>query len=207
MTDTLISKLQAFAAQKPAEACELCALPLAAEHDHLLEPSARRVLCACRACAALFAAGATRQGVRYLRVERHAQRLRDIELDDALWTELGVPVGLAYFSKREKTDEIVATFPGRAGTIESPVARAAWDKLEQRHPALAGLLPELEALLVRRTPRHRDYFRLSVDHCYELSALLQRTDAPLASPEQGVVDGFFAGLESGTPRGDRGLTG
>jgi hypothetical protein len=40
------------------ERCELCGLDLAADHQHLIEPPTRRLLCACDACAVLFDAGA-----------------------------------------------------------------------------------------------------------------------------------------------------
>jgi hypothetical protein len=198
MTNAVLAKLRAFVTGTPIEECELCAESISIEHEHLLEPEARRVFCACPACASLFAQEQHRQGARYLRVERRAARLSEVELDDAAWIDLGVPVGLAFFTTRSRTGEVVATFPGRSGIIESYVSLKAWNELEQRFPVLKGVLPDVEALLVRRTSRHQDYFRVSIDHCYELSGLLRASEAPLSSPELSVVHGFFTRLEEQT---------
>ena len=35
----------------PAEHCELCSQELAVQHQHLLEPATRKLVCACDACA------------------------------------------------------------------------------------------------------------------------------------------------------------
>jgi hypothetical protein len=195
MTNAVLSKLRAFVTGNSVEECELCAEAITVEHEHLLEPEARRVLCTCSGCAALYAQEQHRQGARYLRVERRAARLREIDLDEATWAELGVPVGVAFFTTRNRTGEVVATFPGRAGIVESFVPLRVWRELEQRYPTLRGILPDVEALLVRRSARHRDYFRVSMDHCYELAGLLRSSEAPLSSPELAVVQSFFTRLD------------
>ena len=194
MTNAMLSKLRAFVTGNPVEECELCAQTITVEHKHLLEPEARRVLCTCTECAALLAREHEQPSARYLRVERRVARLQ-VEIDDANWSELGVPVGLAFFTTRGRTGEVVATFPGRAGIVESLVSLRAWSELEQRYAVIKGILPEVEALLVRRTSRHRDYFQVSIDHCYELSGLLRSSETPLSSPELGVVQSFFARLD------------
>jgi hypothetical protein len=198
MTNAVLAKLRAFVTGTPVEECELCAEAISLEHEHLLEPEARRVFCACPACAALFAQEQHRQGARYLRVDRRAARLHDVDIDDETWSELGVPVGLAFFTTRSRTREVVATFPGRAGIIESYVPLKTWGALEHRFPRILAVLPDVEALLVRRTSRHQDYFQVSIDHCYELSSLMRAADAPLSSPELSVVQNFFARLEEQT---------
>lgn len=202
MTNAVLAKLRAFVAGTPVEVCELCAGAITAEHEHLLEPDARRVFCTCGACA-LSVDVSPRESedqrrARYLRVERRALRLRELELDDAIWAELNVPVGLAFFTMRSRTGEIVATFPGRAGLIESFVPLKAYSSLERRFPVLKGIAADVEALLVRRTLRHQDYFRVSIDHCYELVGLLRGSDAPLSSPELAAVQSFFSSLDERT---------
>ncbi len=194
MTNAVLAKLRAFVTGTPIEECELCAGSISMDHEHLLEPDARRVFCACRACAELFVQEHDRKLPRYLRVQRRSARLRDVDIDDSTWVDLGVPVGLAYFTVRSRTGEVVATFPGRSSTIEAFVPLRAWSELERRFPVLKGILPDVEALLVRRTSRHQDYFQLSVDHCYELSSLLRDADAP-ASPELSLVQAFFERLD------------
>lgn len=195
MTNAVLAKLRAFVTGASVEECELCAVAIAGEHEHLLEPDARRVFCACGACARLFAEEQQRQGARYLRVERRAARLHELDFDAASWADLAVPVGLAFFTTRSRTGEVVATFPGRAGLIESFVPLKAWSELERRFPVLKGVLPDVEALLVRRTLRHQDYLQVSIDHCYELASLLRSSDAPLSSPELPAVQAFFVRLE------------
>ena len=203
MTNAVLAKLRAFVTGAPVEECELCAESIAVDHEHLLEPDARRVFCACRACAALLSQEQQHQGTRYLRVQRRAARLLELDINDAAWADLGVPVGLAFFTMRSRTAEVVATFPGRAGIIESFVPLRAWSDLERRFPMLKGILPDVEALLVRRTSRHQDYFQVSVDHCFELSRLLRGAHAPLSSPELLVVHNFFVRLDEQTHGGQR----
>jgi len=196
MTNAVLAKLRAFVAGTPVEACELCAQVITAEHEHLLEPEARRVFCACGACARLERGEVEdHRRARFLRVERRALRLPELDLDDAAWAELGIPAGLAFFTMRSRTGEVVATFPGRAGLIEAFVPLKAYSDLERRFPVLRGIAPDVEALLVRRTLRHQDYFRVSIDHCYELVGLLRGSDAPLSTPELAVVQTFFAALD------------
>jgi hypothetical protein len=195
MTNAVLAKLRSFVTGTPIEECELCAQAIAVEHEHLLEPEARRVFCACLACAQLLAEEQRQLGARYLRVQRRAARLSALFFDDAIWAELSVPVGLAFFTTRSRTGEVVATFPGRAGLIEAFVPLKAWSDLERIFPVLKSIAPDVEALLVRRTLRHQDYFQVSIDHCYELSGLLRSSEAPLSSPELGVVQAFFERLE------------
>jgi hypothetical protein len=203
MTNAVLAKLRAFVAGTPVEECELCAEAISVEHEHLLEPDARRVFCACGGCARLLAVGhhekhddaQPQKGARYLRVERRALRLTELDFGDAVWAELSVPVGLAFFTMRSRTGEVVATFPGRAGLIESFVPLRAYRELERRFPVLKSIAPDIEALLVRRSLRHQDYFRVSIDHCYELAGLLRSSDAPLSSPELASIQAFFSRLD------------
>ncbi|RYZ03431.1 MAG: hypothetical protein EOO73_27945 [Myxococcales bacterium] len=205
MTNAVLAKLRAFVTGAPIEECELCAEAISVDHEHLLEPDARRVFCACRSCAALFSEQQERQGARYLRLQRRAARLGGLSIDDASWADLRVPGGLAYFTMRSRTGEVVATFPGRSGIIESFVPLKAWSLLERRFPVLKSVLPDVEALLVRRTSRHQDYFQASVDHCYELAELLRGAEVPVSSPELAAVQGFFERLdvEAGQKRHSR----
>jgi hypothetical protein len=203
MPNAVLAKLRAFVTGTAVEECELCAQSIAADHEHLLELDARRVFCACPACAALFAQEEQRQGPRYLRVDRRAARLHELSIDDVTWAELAVPVGLAYFTMRSRTGEVVATFPGRAGIIESFVPLKAWSALERRFPVLRRILPDVESLLVRRTSRHQDYFQVSVDHCFELSSLLRGAETPISSPELAAVQSFFARLEGDALRSQK----
>jgi hypothetical protein len=200
MTSAVLGKLRALVTGTQVEECELCAESIGAEHHHLLEPDARRVLCACESCASLFLRQEHRPRAQYLRVERRAARLSEVEIDDEIWADLGVPVGLGFFTTRNPGAEVVATFPGRSGIIEAFVPLKAWSELERRFPVLRRMLPDVEALLVRRSARHRDYFLVSIDHGYELCGLLRGSDAPLSSPELAAVQRFFERLDGQTGR-------
>lgn len=197
MTNAVLAKLRAFVTGASIEECELCAGSIAHEHEHVLEPDARRVFCACKACAELFVQEQERQAPRYLRVERRAARLPGMDIDDAIWSELGVPIGLAFFTVRSRTGEVVATYPGKSSIVETFVPLRAWSELERRFPVLQRLLPEVEALLVRRTSRHRDSFQVSIDHCFELASLLRQADT-FPSPEASLVQSFFVRLDEQT---------
>jgi hypothetical protein len=200
MTSAMLGKLRALVTGTKVEECELCAEAIGSEHEHLLEPGARRVLCACETCAGLFLREEHRASARYLRVERRAARLSELDIDDEIWSGLGVPVGLGFFTTRSPSAEVVATFPGRSGIIEAFVPLKAWSELERRFPVLRRMLPDVEALLVRRSSRHRDYFLVSIDHGYELCGLLRGSEAALSSPELAAVQRFFERLDEQTGR-------
>ncbi len=195
MTNAVLAKLRALVTGAPASECELCGGSIPSEHAHLLELEARRLLCACPDCASLYAREQQRQAPRFLQVDRRAVRVPELDFDDHTWADLGVTATLAFFTTRHRTGEVVATFPGRAGLIESFVPLRVWGGLERRHPALKAILPEVEALLVRRTARHRDAFRVSIDHCYELSSLLRSAEAPSSHPDHPSVQAFFTRLQ------------
>jgi hypothetical protein len=60
--------LRQFARRPRAvERCELCSNEIGGRHPHLIEPVARKLVCACDACALLFSG---REGARYKRVPR-----------------------------------------------------------------------------------------------------------------------------------------
>src|SRR6478609_3947167 len=100
----------------PAESCDLCAVGLAAEHTHLLDPATRQLLCACDACALLFSTQATQ---RYKRVPRERRALPDFQLSDMQWAELLIPVGMAFFTHSSVEGRVMALYPSPAGATES----------------------------------------------------------------------------------------
>jgi hypothetical protein len=192
MTALALSKIRRFVARPTAATCELCAAALAEPHDHLFEPEHRHLRCVCRACHLLFPSSGA---VRLLRVHPRATRWT-VAIDDATWAALGVPVGLAFFFTTHRSDEVMATFPGPAGTIESTVPRDAWLRLCDASPALARLVADTEALLVSRTGARRHGFLVSIDHCYELAGLLRSGRGPMSMIDSGAVDAFFADLDA-----------
>jgi hypothetical protein len=147
------------------EHCELCAASIADSHDHLVDPDAREVRCACGACAALFDGGS---GARWKRVARRVTALDAFRLEDDLWDEMGLPVRVAFFCRSSKDDRVVAMYPGPGGAAESLLSLDAWGRVEDRNPVLRTLACDVEALLVRRRRDGGEYYRVSIDACYAL---------------------------------------
>ena len=59
------------------------------------------------------------------------------------------------------------------GATESLLDLADWEELVSRNPVLAGLQPDVEALLVNRTKGAREHWLVPVDRCYELVGLIR----------------------------------
>jgi Family of unknown function (DUF5947) len=159
------------AAEEPEERCDLCGEPIPPQHRHLIDVHDRRLLCACRPCSILFdhrGAG----GGHFRLLPNESRRLVDLDLDDALWRSFDIPVELAFFFSSSAAGRVVAFYPAPAGATESLLSLDAWSELVRRNPLLAGLEPDVEALLVNRTgePEH---FVVPVDRCYELVGLIR----------------------------------
>ncbi len=109
-----------------AEHCGLCRQPLGSQHDHLIDPRTRRLLCSCQACAILF----NNPAAQYKRVPKRVQFLPDCEISDAEWDELMIPIGIAFFIKQstgENSDRIcrLLSQPGWTGGILALSRRVA----------------------------------------------------------------------------------
>jgi Family of unknown function (DUF5947) len=179
-----IQSLRRFTQLAPGQQrCELCSAALGERHDHLLALDGGELRCACPGCALAFAA----QGARFRRVLPRVRRLRDDLVADSLWAALGVPVGLAFFSRRSRTGQVVACFPGPAGPTHAYPPALAWAALCEAAPDLAAIMPDTEALLVRRLGGVREHWRVSIDVCQRLVAFMRAGTAS--------VDTFFATLE------------
>ncbi|MGH7338868.1 MAG: DUF5947 family protein, partial [Candidatus Rokuibacteriota bacterium] len=173
------------------ERCELCAMELAAVHDHLLEAERRQLRCACGACSRLLDEG------RWTLVRHRVQRLADVRLTDDEWQSLGLPIDLAFFVWSSAAGRALALYPSPGGLVESDVALPAWDGLVAAHPALGSLRPDVEALLARRTGSRRDHYLVSVDECYRLVGLMRLHWRGFAGgPEvEARIEDFFAELD------------
>ena len=192
------SSLRRFLREPPGvERCDLCALALGAAHDHLVDPGARELKCACRACAILFSAP---DGGRFKRVTPRAERLADLTIDEGAWERLAIPIGLAFFLRNGVTGRVTALYPSPAGATESLLALDAWGAIVAANPRLADLEADVEALLVHRLDGARgrapEGFVVSVDRCYELVGLLRRHWRGLSGgPEAGAaIEAFFERL-------------
>ncbi|MFL5802938.1 MAG: DUF5947 family protein [Roseiflexaceae bacterium] len=178
----------------PVERCELCSAALAPDHQHLIVPASRQLLCCCDACAILFS---DREDARYQRVPRRIQFLADFRMTDAQWDSLLIPIGMAFFCTSTPLGHIVALYPSPAGATESLLDLAAWSDLVRDNPILAELEPDVEALLVNRVGSTREYYRVPIDKCYELVGLIRANWRGLSGGSEvwEEIGRFFARLQ------------
>lgn len=192
--------LRRFAMPRPVrERCELCGVDLPAEHDHLVEPATRQLLCSCQACAILF----DHEGdTKYRRIPRDSQFLSDFQLTDQQWNGLSIPIGLAFIFRSTAAGKVVAIYPSPAGPTESLLELECWGEIVAANPSLDGMQPDTEALLVNRLGSSREYFRTPIDECYKLVGLIRTHWHGFSGGSElwGEVEGFLAALKSRTFR-------
>jgi citrate lyase beta subunit len=190
---TAITSLEAFArrAKQTWESpkCEVCGVPIADAHRHVVDRSERKLLCACVACVLAF------EGEGSARFRSVPEDVRDVDRDALGSLDLvasGVPVGLAFFFRPSSLRRLVAVFPSPAGATEAELAESAEAALSA---VTSGLADDVEALLARRS---RDgtvtAFIVPIDVCYELTALVRTRWRGVDGGAEGraEVDAFFA---------------
>jgi len=199
MTSTLevLSRIRTGrAAPEPVgERCEMCAEPVADEHQHVVNVAARQLMCVCRACYLLFTdAGAN---LRYRAVPDRFLSFPDFGLGRREWEALQIPVGVAFFFRNSALDRTVAFYPGPAGATESELDMATW-AAATRDPRVGLLADDVEAMLVRAPENAADpeCFLVPIDVCYEfvggLRLLWRGFDG--GAQARDFIDGFFAGV-------------
>jgi hypothetical protein len=171
-----VAKVQRFVRRRQIddtskERCELCGAQIPPLHRHLVQPTEHRILCACQACGMLF--GSHDDG-KYRLIPEAVRVLDDFRLSDAEWDALGIPIGLAFFFYSTPEQRILALYPGPAGPTESRLALDAWTELVANNPVLAGLEPDVEALLVNRVNGASEYYAMPIDRCYALVGLIRK---------------------------------
>jgi hypothetical protein len=189
--------LRRFAkARAPVERCDLCAREIGPEHEHLIDPAQRQLACVCGPCAILFGGQA---GTRFKRVPREVLALDDLSISDAQWEALRLPIDLAFFYESTPQGRVVACYPSPAGATESLLELDTWSEIRDRHPALPGLQPDVQALLVNRVRRGTSAggcFLVPIDQCFRLVGIIRMHwkgfTGGTAVWEQ--IDGFFGDL-------------
>ena len=156
------------------ERCDLCGAPLHSEHQHLFEPTSRKLVCSCNACAVLFHVhGET----RYKRVPARIRCLQDFQLTSTQWDDLMIPIGVAFLVESSVEGKVLAFYPSPAGPTESTPSLTAWGEIMQQNPVLKEMEPDTEALLVNRLDCSRtgncQYYLVPIDKCYELVGLIR----------------------------------
>ena len=179
----------------PEERCELCGVPIPPEHRHLVSLETRGLLCVCRACGLLFTNGGAAGG-RYRTVPERYLFARDLVLSEAQWESLQIPVSIAFFFHNSALGHAAAFYPSPAGATESLLPLATWEELVRTNPLLAGLEPDVEALLVYRRSDGFECYVVPIDACYELVGRIRLHWKGFQGGEEAwrEIDAFFAGL-------------
>ena len=185
------------------ETCEMCSRELANNHQHLLEPLSRKLVCACDACAILFNA----QGqTKYKRVPRRIRFLPGFRMTDSQWDGLMMPINMAFFFKSSPQDRVIALYPSPAGATESLLSFDTWDDIERDNPPLLEMEADVEALLVNRIGHSRgfsqpEYYIVPIDECFKLVGLIRSRWQGLSGGTEvwREIGQFFNTLKSRSP--------
>jgi len=192
--ETAIAMLRRMARPRvAAERCEFCNAAIASTHRHLLEAATRKITCACDPCAMRFQDVV---GGRFKLVPRDVRSLPAFQLTDNQWEGFALPINLTFFYRDTRVGRVIAMYPSPAGATESLLPAGNWEGLEADNPALAGMEPDVEALLVNRIVGAREYFIAPMDVCYELTGLIRMHWRGLSGGEEvwQKIDNFFAAL-------------
>ena len=133
------------------ERCEMCAEPIGAEHQHVVNLESRGLMCTCRGCYLLFTAEDAE--LRYRAVPDRYLSFPEFTVDARQYDELEIPVGLVFLFRNSVLGRVVAFYPGPAGATESELPLAAWSRIVAANPQLDLLRPDVEALLIRSDER------------------------------------------------------
>lgn len=152
----------------------MCSRGLDTDHQHLIEPAVRKLVCACDACAILFSG---QGGTKYKRVPRRVRFLRDFRMTDGQWDGLMIPIEMAFLFESTPHGRVVAFYPSPAGATESLLSLETWDDIVRENSALGALEADVEALLVNRVGADRgitpEFYAVPIDECYKLVGLIR----------------------------------
>jgi hypothetical protein len=134
---------------------------------------------------------------RFKLIPRDAHSLPGLQLTDAQWEDLALPIELAFLFYSTPAQRMMALYPSPAGATESLLPLSAWDSLVAENQALGRLQADVEALLVNRVRERRLYYIAPIDVCFELVGLMRIHWRGLSGGEEvwREIDAFFARLE------------
>jgi hypothetical protein len=136
-------------------------------------------------------------GGHYRLIPERRLSLTEFALADGLWEELRIPVEMAFFFHSSAAGRVVAFYPGPMGATESLLELRAWEAIETVNPLLAGMEPDVEALLVNRARGARDAWLVPIDDCYALVGLIRTRWRGLTGGRDvwEEIERFFAALD------------
>lgn len=177
------------------ERCEMCSESIADEHQHVVNVSARQLMCVCRACYLLFTDSQAQ--LRYRAVPDRYLALPDFALDRRAWEALQIPVGVAFFFANSALGRTVAFYPGPAGATESELDLTMWNAIRGADPRVGLLADDVEALLIRVPDdglAPPQTYLVPIDACYEFVGRLRTLWRGFDGGQEArqFIDGFFA---------------
>lgn len=197
------------------ERCEMCGETIAETHSHVVNVGSRSLMCTCRACYLLFTQEDA--ALAYRSVPDRYLSFPAFGLTPSQWDDLQIPVGIAFFFRNSQLDRTVAFYPSPAGATESELPLGAWEQIIAGNAAMATLVPDVEAILVRRrtdaslaalrsslAPRASvddvefECFLVPIDACYELVGQMRQLWRGFDGGQDvhRALDTFFAGIRS-----------
>jgi hypothetical protein len=175
----------------------MCATPIPEAHDHVVNVESRELMCVCRPCYLLFGREGAAQG-KFRPVPDRFLYDPYFALDNAQWEEIQIPVSVAFFFYNSTMERFVAFYPSPAGATESLLDLDSWHEVMAANPAFEGILPDVEALIVRREQERFGCYLVPIDSAYELTALVRLHWKGFSGGEEvwDRIDRFFEGLRS-----------
>jgi hypothetical protein len=155
----------------------------------------RKIVCVCDPCALRFTDVI---GGRFKLIPRDARLLPEIQIDDAEWNDLALPINLVFFLYDSTKGRVTALYPGPAGATESLLRLEMWRRLVERNPVLGRMEPDVEALLVNRVGAAREYFVAPIDVCFSLVGLIRLHWRGLSGGTEAwrEIHGFFVRMRA-----------
>lgn len=167
---SLATSSEGAAGTAEAERCDLCGVPIAEDHRHLLALLERRIVCSCEACWAMRCGEGD-----YRPVGNRILWLPELDVPDEIWAGFQIPIGLAFFMHSTVTGCVVALYPSPAGATESELHFESWARMCELNPVLGDLEPDIEGLIVNRLTDPPVYAIAPIDLCYALTGAIKAT--------------------------------
>ena len=167
------------------EICDFCSAFLFPHHRHLLEVASRKIICVCDPCALRFDSAIDG---RFRLIPRESRELPNFRLNDAEWDNLALPINLIFIFHNTLSGKPTAIYPSPAGPTESLIGLETWQRILAENCELDELKPDVEALLINRLGKARDYFIVPIDACFELVGLIRKNWRGLSGGEKVRVE-------------------
>ncbi|BCQ09931.1 hypothetical protein JMUB5695_03383 [Mycobacterium heckeshornense] len=192
----VLSRITGRRAPAPVgQRCDMCSEAIADSHQHVVNITARQLMCVCRACYLLFTD--QHADLKYRAVPDRYLAFPDFRLDRRAWEGLQIPVGVTFFFRNSTLGRIVAFYPGPAGATESELDLDAWTAISATEPRVGLLADDVEALLVRISDAGDPIcYLVPIDACYEFVGTLRKLWRGFDGGQDArdFIDDFFATL-------------